>query len=104
MKLRRQTKRFSEELISNAIGWIAGLVSVDFLSHFFAVRGWKNAWGLFSRKTMIDAETFSLIEWAITAIFGFIVLMIVNKLIMKRFFNKVYKENKEKVDYETANK
>ncbi len=104
MKLRKQTKVFSEEFISNAIGWVAGLVSVDLLSHFFAVRSWKNGWGLFSRKTVIDADTFSLIEWIITAVFGFIVLYTVNKLIMKRLLNKIDKkdteENQQKTDSE----
>ena len=98
MKLRKQTRVFSEELISNAIGWIAGLVSVDLLSHFFAVRSWKNGWGLFSRKTMIDADTFSIIEWSITAIFGFIVLYSVNKFIMKRLLNKIDNKDEAKTE------
>ena len=87
-KIKKHSKTLFQEIISNGIGWIAGLLSVDLLSHFFAVRSWKNGWGLFSRKTMIDADTFNIIEWILTAILGFVVLFTVNKLIVKRMFKK----------------
>ncbi len=76
-------KKFIEELIANGIGWIAGLLSVDLLSHFFAVRSWKNAWGLFSRKATVNQETFEIMEWVLTALVGFIVLITVNKIVRK---------------------
>ncbi|OQY00649.1 MAG: hypothetical protein B6I20_08490 [Bacteroidetes bacterium 4572_117] len=98
MKFKKGSKIFSEELISNAIGWVAGLVTVDLLSHFFAVRSWKNGWGLFSRKTMIDADTFNILEWVITAVFGFIVLTSINKLIKGRLFRKKDNENEKNTD------
>ena len=98
MKFGKKSKKIGEELLANGVGWIAGLLSVDLLSHFFAIRSWKNAWGLFSRKTMISADTFNILEWVITAVFGFIVLVGVNKFLIKRFFNK--KEIREELSKE----
>ncbi len=94
-KIQKHSKTLLQEIVSNAIGWIAGLLSVDLLSHFFAVRSWKNGWGLFSRKTMIDADTFNAIEWILTATLGFFVLFTVNKLIVKRMFKNEQEKNNE---------
>ena len=98
--MKKHSKTLLQEIISNGIGWIAGLLSVDLLSHFFAVRSWKNGWGLFSRKTMIDADTFNVIEWILTAILGFVVLFSVNKLILKRMLKNQNKKN-EDTEFET---
>lgn len=81
MKTSKTVKTLTEELIANAVGWLAGLLSVDLLSHFFAVRSWKNAWGLFSRKATVSAETFSVLEWVVTAVIGFAVLIVVNRYV-----------------------
>jgi hypothetical protein len=96
MKPKRVAKTFTEELIANAIGWIAGLLSVELLSTFFSVRSWKNGWGLFSRKATVSADTFELMEWLITAIVGFIVLFIVNRLVGNWLLNKIDKEEDSK--------
>ncbi|MBN1252268.1 MAG: hypothetical protein JXR51_10130 [Bacteroidales bacterium] len=95
MKKLKHSKTIIEEILSNGIGWIAGLLSVDLLSHFFAVRSWKNGWGLFSRKTMIDADTFNILEWVLTAILGFIVLVGINRIV-KRVIKKKDENNTEK--------
>ena len=98
-KVIKHSKKLVQEIISNGIGWIAGLLSVDLLNNFFAVRSWKNGWGLFSRKTMIDADTFNIIEWVLTAILGFVVLFTVNKLIVKRILKKEReKENENEIE------
>ena len=90
--IKKHSKTLVQEIFSNAIGWVAGLLSVDLLNNFFAVRSWKNGWGLFSRKTMIDADTFNVIEWVLTAILGFVVLFTVNKLIIKQILKKERKK------------
>jgi len=102
-KIKKHSKTLFQEIISNAIGWIAGLLSVDLLSHFFAVRSWKNGWGLFSRKTMIDADTFNVIEWVLTAILGFVVLFTVNKLILKRMLKNEVKKNEVEIEETEVN-
>lgn len=79
----KQGKTLWEEILSNVIGWLGGLFSVDLLSEFFAVRSWKNAWGLFSRKKTVSAETFEFMEWILTAIVGFVVLILINRLVRK---------------------
>lgn len=95
METRKAAKTLTEELIANAIGWIAGLLSVDLLSYFFAVRSWKNGWGLLSRKETLNAETFELLEWVITAIVGFAVLFLVNRLVGNWLVNKIDKKEVE---------
>ena len=92
MKTRKAARTLTEELIANAIGWIAGLLSVDLLSYFFAVRSWKNGWGLFSRKETVNADTFEILEWVITAIVGFAVLFVVNRLVGNWLVNKIDKD------------
>ncbi len=81
----KHVKTLFEEILSNAAGWVAGLLSVNLLSYFFSVRSWKNAWGLFSGKPTVSSETFDLLEWIITAVVGFFVLIVVNRLISKIF-------------------
>lgn len=98
MKTHKATKTLTEELISNAIGWIAGLLSVDLLSYFFAVRSWKNGWGLLSRKETVNAETFELMEWIITAVVGFVVLFVVNRMVGNWLVNKLKSDKIEASD------
>ncbi len=74
-----------EETISNIIGWIAGLLSIDILDYFFIQKSWKNVWGIFSKRTVVNAETYSLLEWLLTAFIGFLVMVFVNMLVKKIF-------------------
>lgn len=103
MKTRKAARTLTDELIANAIGWVAGLLSVDLLSHFFAVRSWKNAWGLFSRKATVSAETFSVLEWVVTAIVGFVVLMLVNRYIGNWLLSKIDKTEQPDITDEQVN-
>lgn len=96
MKTKKAARTITEELIANAIGWIAGLLSVDLLSYFFAVKSWKNAWGLFSRKATVSAETFSFLEWIVTAIVGFIVLFVVNRYVGNWVLSKIDRDDDQK--------
>ncbi len=92
MKTRKVAKTITQELIANGIGWVAGLLSVELLSTFFAVRSWKNAWGLFSHKTTVSADTFNFLEWLVTAVVGFVVLFVVNRLVGNWLLNRIEKE------------
>ena len=88
MKTRKHARTITQEIIANIIGWIAGLFSIKIISMFFVVRSWKNAWGLFSRKTTVSSATYEVMEFLVTAIIGFIVLIVVNRLVGKFLLNK----------------
>ncbi len=93
-----------EEVIANIVGWIAGLVSIDFLDYFFIQKSWKNVWGAFSKRTAVDANTYSLLEWILTALIGFIVMIIVNRLVRKRLVGLMFsrKATKDIVENQTS--
>ncbi len=74
------------ELISNGIGWIAGLSAADLVGMFFVKRKWYNLGGSLSKKTAVDAETYNIMEWLGAAVIGYIVLVIVNKLVVQKLF------------------
>ena len=94
MKKKKTLNTIIEEIIANGIGWIAGLASVDLLGEFFIVKKWYNLGGIFSKKTAIDSDTFSFLEWTLTAIIGFIVMIVINKFIRKKLFKKKPDESK----------
>ncbi len=87
--------KFFEEAISNGIGWLAGLLSIDILDYFFIQKSWKNVWGIFSKRTVVNAETYSFLEWALTAVLGFIVMLLVNRLVRRRLLGLVFKNKKK---------
>ncbi|MDF1546449.1 MAG: hypothetical protein P1P88_01415 [Bacteroidales bacterium] len=89
MKSKKTINTVVEEIIANGIGWVAGLLSIDLLKLFFIERKFTNAWGLFSKKTAVSGATFSFMEWTLTAIIGFAVMIIVNSYIRKKLFKKV---------------
>jgi len=100
MKTKKAARTITEELIANAIGWVAGLLSVDLLSYFFTVRSWKNGWGVFSKKATVSADTFSFLEWTVTAIVGFVVLFVVNRYVGNWLLKKIDPDDN---DNETTN-
>ncbi len=95
MKYRKHTRTLVQEIISNGIGWIAGLLSADLVSYFFTIRSWRNLWGLFSRKTIVSSQLYEIIIWSSSAIVGFIVLVIVNRIVANWLLNKINDEAKE---------
>ncbi len=92
MKKHKHARTLTQEILANVIGWVAGLFSVKIVSMFFIVRSWKNAWGLFSGKTTVSSATFEVLEFLVTAVIGFIVLLAANRLVgrwlLKRVKNK----------------
>ena len=60
------------------------MASTGLVSHFFATRSIKNLWGLTTRKTLVDKQTFSMMEWAVSILIGFIVFEIVSKSVKKK--------------------
>jgi hypothetical protein len=83
---KKRVHRLFEEILANAIGWFAGLISVDLLKMFFIEKKWINAWGLFSKKAAVDSTTFHILEWTLTAIIGFTVMYTISFLAKRVFF------------------
>ena len=71
--------------LGNFLGFIIGLSSTKLVAYFFATRSIKNLWGLTSRKTLVDKQTFSILEWTISILIGFIVFEIFSKGLKKKF-------------------
>jgi len=68
----------------NFIGFAIGMASTRLVSHFFTTRSIKNLWGLTTSKTVVDKQTFSGMEWAVSIIIGFIVFEIISKWVKKK--------------------
>jgi hypothetical protein len=68
----------------NFIGFAIGMASTRLVKHFFTTRSIKNVWGLTAKKTVVDKQTFSAMEWMISIIIGFLVFEIISKWVQKK--------------------
>ena len=86
--MKKTGRKFIEYLYSNFtgnfLGFIIGMASARLVSHYFTTRSIKNLWGLTARKTVVDKQTFSAMEWMISIVIGFIVFEIISKWIKKK--------------------
>ena len=73
-----------DQLTGNFAGFLIGLSATSLVSQFFETRSFKNLWGLTSKKTVVDKDTFSNLEWIIAIVIGFIVFEIVTKVLKER--------------------
>lgn len=86
--MKQTSQKFLQYVYSsytgNFIGFAIGMASTRLVAHFFTTRSIKNLWGLTARKTVVDKQTFSFMEWAISIIIGFIVFEIISKWVKKK--------------------
>jgi hypothetical protein len=68
----------------NFIGFAIGMASTRLVAHFYTTRSIKNLWGLTAKKAVVDKQTFSFMEWAISIIIGFLVFEIISKWVKKK--------------------
>ncbi|MBO9204137.1 MULTISPECIES: hypothetical protein [Niastella] len=68
----------------NFIGFAIGMASTRLVAHFFTTRSIKNLWGLTAKKTVVDKQTFSFMEWMISIVIGFLVFEIISKWVQKK--------------------
>jgi hypothetical protein len=68
----------------NFIGFAIGMASTRLVKHFFTTRSIKNLWGITAKKTVVDKQTFSAMEWMISIIIGFLVFEIISKWVQKK--------------------
>jgi hypothetical protein len=86
--MKQTSQKFLQYVYSNYtgnfIGFAIGMASTRLVAHFFTTRSVKNLWGLTAKKTVVDKQTFSYMEWAISIIIGFIVFEIISKWVQKK--------------------
>jgi hypothetical protein len=68
----------------NFIGFAIGMASTRLVAHFFTTRSIKNLWGLAAKKTVVDKQTFSGMEWMISIVIGFLVFEIISKWVKRK--------------------
>ena len=84
-KVIKLSEYLFDKITGTFTGFVIGLWAASLVSHFFATRSIKNLWGLASKKTIVDKQTFSILEWAASVLIGYIVFEIVLRLIKKEF-------------------
>ena len=82
--LQKLTLYLYNNFLGNFLGFIIGMASTRLVSHFFATKSIRNLWGLTTRKTLIDKQTFHILEWSISILIGFIVFEIISKGVKKK--------------------
>jgi len=75
----------------NFLGFAIGMAASRLVSHWFTTRSIKNLWGLTARKTVVDKQTFSGMEWMVSIVIGFLVFEIISKWIKKKMNPVLYK-------------
>lgn len=74
-------KYLYDQLTGNFLGFVIGASATGLVSQFFETRGLKNLWGLTAKRTVVDKDTFSNLEWIVSIVIGFMVFEIVTKVI-----------------------
>ncbi|MGZ5134133.1 MAG: hypothetical protein ACXWCG_03240 [Flavitalea sp.] len=82
--LRKLALYLYNKFLGNFLGFIIGIASTKLVAHYFATRSIRNLWGLTTRKTLLDKQTFSILEWSISIVIGFIVFEIISKGLKKK--------------------
>lgn len=80
-----------DQITGNFMGFVIGASATGLVSQFFETRSIKNLWGLSAKRTVVDRETFSNLEWVISIIVGFIFFEIFIKVVkesLRRNFPK----------------
>ncbi len=72
------------QLTGNFAGFLIGMSATSLVSNFFETRSLRNIWGLTSKKTVVDKETYSNLEWIISIVIGFMVFEIFTKVLKER--------------------
>lgn len=73
-----------DKIFGTFTGFVIGLWAASLVKYFFATRSLKNLWGLASKKTVVDKQTYSILEWAASILIGYIVFEVVVRIIRKR--------------------
>jgi len=72
------------QLTGTFAGFLIGMSATKLVAQFFETRKLKNLWGLASKKTIVDKDTFGNLEWIISIVIGFIVFEIFTKVVKEK--------------------
>jgi hypothetical protein len=81
---KRILKYLYDQLTGNFAGFIVGMSATGLVSNFFETRSFKNLWGIASKKTIVDKDTFHTLEWIISIVIGFVVFEIMTKVVKEK--------------------
>lgn len=70
---RKISKYCYDKLTGTFIGFLIGMSATGLVAQFFETRSIRNLWGITAKKTLVDKNTFSYLEWFISFVIGFIV-------------------------------
>ena len=103
--VRKLAEYIYNNYVGNFLGFVIGMISTRLVSHYYTTRSIRNLWGLAARKTVVDKQTYSMMEWAISILIGFIVFEIVSKWLKKKLDELLprYKLTKWLVEQEHKN-
>jgi hypothetical protein len=79
----------SDQFIGTFGGFIIGIWASSLVSHFFATRSIKNLWGLTAKKTLVDKQTFTALEWLVSALVGYLVFEIAARFIKNQVIPRI---------------
>ncbi|OQP57421.1 hypothetical protein [Niastella populi] len=86
--MKQASQKFLQYVYSNYIGnftgFAIGMASTRLVAHFFTTRSLNNLWGLTAKRTVVDKQTFSFMEWAISIVIGFLVFEIISKWVQRK--------------------
>jgi hypothetical protein len=88
-------KYLYDQLTGNFMGFLIGMSASGLVSQFFETRSIRNLWGLTAKKTVVNKETFSNLEWIISILIGFVVFEIVTR-VLKEHAGRYYPVYKQK--------
>src|ERR1700730_19060557 len=74
----------SDQFIGSFTGFLIGIWATRLVSHFFATRSIKNLWGLTANKTLVNKQTYNLMQWLASVIVGYLVFEIVFRVIQNQ--------------------
>jgi hypothetical protein len=77
-------KYLYDQLTGNFAGFIVGMSAAGLVSNFFETRSIRNLWGIASKKTIVDKNTFHALEWIISIVIGFVVFEIMTKVVKEK--------------------
>jgi len=77
-------KYLYNQLTGTFAGFLIGMSATKLVAQFFETRKLKNLWGLASKKTIVDKDTFGNLEWIISIVIGFIVFEVFTKVVKEK--------------------
>ena len=81
LKRPGHAKVAGKALASNGIGLLMGMLSAQLVSRYFEVRSIHNLWGLFSRETLVSANTYNVLCFGLEFIVALVVFTLTDHFI-----------------------